>query len=115
MKARVIRAYKDRVDGSVHYPNTRVELTAERLGELAGKGFVEAEAPETSDGAPEPEAETEAPGTADGAPGPDAPAGDAPDVEAMTAAQLRALIAERGGSAPKRATKAQLLEIAGAL
>ena len=89
MKARVIRAYKDRVDGSVHYPNTTVELSEERLGELAGKGFVEPT---------------------------DTPAdGDAADLGAMTAAQLRDLIAERGCTAPRRATKAQLLEIAGAL
>lgn len=96
MKARVIRAYRDRVDGSVHYPNTTVELTAERLGELSGKGFVEP---------------TDAP--ADG--GASSGDGDAADLGAMTAAQLRDLIAERGGSAPRRATKAQLLEIAGAL
>ena len=94
MKARVIRAYKDRVDGSVHYPNTTVDLSEKRLGELAGKGFVEP-------GEAEPAGDAEGPG--------------APDLEAMTAAQLRDLIAERGGSAPKRATKAQLLEIAGAL
>lgn len=96
MKARVIRAYKDRVDGSVHYPNTTVELTAERLGELAGKGFVEP---------------FDTPADGGGHSGD----GDADDLEAMTAAQLRDLIAGRGGSAPKRATKAQLLEIAGAL
>ena len=96
MKASVIRAYKDRVDGSVHYPNTTVELSEERLGELAGKGFVEP---------------TDAPADGGGHP----VGGDAADLEAMTAAQLRDLIAERGGSAPRRATKAQLLEIAGAL
>lgn len=94
MKARVIRAYRDRVDGSVHCPNTRVELSEERLRELAGKGFVE-------------RAEGGADATDDG--------GAAPDLGAMTAAQLRDLIAERGGSAPRRATKAQLLQIAGAL
>lgn len=99
MKARVIRAYRDRVDGSVHCPNTRVELSEERLRELAGRGFVEAEGAEPADGA--------------GAPG--AEEGAAPDLGAMTAAQLRDLIAERGGTAPRRATKAQLLQIAGTL
>lgn len=96
MKARVIRAYKDRVDGSVHYPNTRVDLSEGRLGELAGKGFVEP---------------SDTPADGGGCAG----EGDAADLGAMTAAQLRDLIAERGGTAPKRATKAQLLEIAGAL
>lgn len=94
MRARVTRAYTDRVDGSVHYPNTTVELTEGRLAELSGKGFVEAVGEPTG-------------ATGD--------AGDGPDPGAMTAAQLRDLIAERGGTAPKRATKAQLLEIAGAL
>lgn len=87
MRARVTRAYTDRVDGSVHYPNMTVELTDERAAELSARGFVEpAPADEPTD-----------------------------DLGAMTAAQLRDLIAERGGTAPKRATKAQLLEIAGAL
>lgn len=93
MRARVTRAYTDRVDGSVHYPNTTVELTDERAAELSARGFVEP------------------------APGAAAPPAEEPatDLDAMTAAQLRDLIAGRGGSAPKRATKAQLLEIAGAL
>lgn len=91
MRARVIRAYIDRIDGSVHYPNTTVELTEGRAAELSGKGFVEADE--------EPTGATE-------------DAGDEPDLGAMTTAQLRDLIAERGGAAPKRATKAQLLSIA---
>lgn len=90
MRARVTKAYTDRIDGSVHYPNTTVELTDERAAELSAKGFVE-----LAPGAAPPPAEEAA-----------------TDLGAMTAAQLRDLIAERGGSAPKRATKAQLLSIA---
>lgn len=90
MRARVTRAYTDRLDGSVHYPNTTVELTDERAAELSARGFVE-----PAPGAAPPPAEEAA-----------------ADLGAMTAAQLRDLIAERGGSAPKRATKAQLLSIA---
>ena len=96
MKARVTVAYTDRLDRSVHYPNTTVDLSEERLVELAGKGFVEP---------------LDTPADGGGHSGD----GDAADLEAMTAAQLRDLIAERGGTAPKRATKAQLLQIAGAL
>lgn len=99
MKAKVTRAYTDRLDGSVHYPNTTVELSADRLSELAGKGFVEAASG----------------GDGGGGEPPEEGAADAPDLGAMTSAQLRDLIAERGGTAPKRATKAQLLEIAGSL
>lgn len=39
------------------------------------------------------------------------PAGDAPSLGGMTAAQLRALCAKRGVEAPRKATKAQLMEL----
>lgn len=99
MRASVTRAYTDRFDGSVHYPNTIVELSEARIRELSSKGFV---AP-----AEEPE-EAREEGAADGRGGDQAD----DDLGERTAAQLRELIEERGGSAPKRATKAQLLEIA---
>lgn len=44
MKATVLSAYTDRLDGNVHYKGETVELTAERGRELADKGIVELEA-----------------------------------------------------------------------
>lgn len=41
MKATVLSAYTDRLDGKVHLVGETVELTAERGEELAGKGIVE--------------------------------------------------------------------------
>lgn len=96
MRARVVRAYTDRIDRTVHQTGSEVVLPESRAKELEGKGFVRRLGAEPD------------PGEADGQ-------GGAPDLEQMTAAQLRDLIAERGGTAPKRANKAQLLEIAGAL
>lgn len=96
MRARVVRAYTDRIDRAVHQAGSEVELSEARAEELEGKGFVTRLGARTD------------PGAADGQ-------GGEPDLGQMTAAQLRGLIAGRGGTAPKRANKAQLLEIAGAL
>lgn len=49
-KARVIRAYTDRIDDSLHLVGDEVELTDARLTELQDGGFViavEAEPPKT--------------------------------------------------------------------
>lgn len=43
MKASVIKAYTDRLDGKVHFVGDTVELTAERADELGKGGFVEVE------------------------------------------------------------------------
>ena len=40
-KARVIRAYTDRVDSKVHLKGEEVELNSDRLVELEQGGFVE--------------------------------------------------------------------------
>lgn len=93
MRARVTRAYTDRIDGTLRCLGTTVDLSEARLAELSARGFVE---PEGNGGEPAPEA-------------------PAADLSEMTVAQLRDLIADRGGEAPKRATKARLVEIAGAL
>lgn len=44
MRARVTRAYTDRLDGTVHLPGEDVDITDERAWELASKGFVDADA-----------------------------------------------------------------------
>ena len=93
MKAIVTRAYTDRLDSTVHYPGQEVNLSEARLAELSAAGFVLA--------APEPP--------------PDAAAAEAPSLSDMTSRQLRDYIESRGGSAPAKATKARLAEIAGEL
>lgn len=45
MRAKVISAYTDRLDGAVHLPDEVVELTESRAKELADGGFVEAVKP----------------------------------------------------------------------
>lgn len=93
MRARVTRAYTDRIDGTLHCLGTTVDLSEDRLAELSARGFVEA-----MGDVPVPDTD-----------------GPAADLSGLTVAELRGLIAERGGKAPKRATKARLVEIAGAL
>lgn len=95
MRARVLNAYTDRIDMTVHHAGSEVDLSGERLAELEGKGFVEALAP----GA----------GPAPGAPDAAEPAAE---LEAMTAAGLREYISGRGYEPPARARKGELLAIA---
>ena len=109
MKARVIRAYTDRLDGTIRCLGTTVDLSEARMRELSSRGFVE---PNDVDASQEAGAQDVEPDDVDAAPEEGAPETDLDD---MTAAQLRDLIAERGGSAPKKATKARLVEIARAL
>ena len=124
MRARVLNAYTDRIDMTVHHAGSEVDLSGERLAELEGKGFVEALAPGAgpAPGAPdaaEPAAELEGKGfveaLAPGAgPAPGAPdaAEPAAELEAMTAAGLREYISGRGYEPPARARKGELLAIA---
>lgn len=98
MKALVVRAYTDRIDKTVHHPNTEVELSAERLEELARKGFVEP--------APGPD------GAGSEAGGPEDAGGEGAALDSMTKEQLKALISSKGGIFPKDARKAELVAIA---
>lgn len=43
MKAKVTRAYIDRITGAMHLKGDDVELTSERAAELSAGGFVEVE------------------------------------------------------------------------
>lgn len=129
MFATVTYPYRDRETYEIRRTGDTVELTPERFAELSANGYVDAASPiepmEPADGiAEEPEAEgaeqaeADAPEPAAGpAPeqeGPE-PAPAAPPAQEMTAQQLRDAIEARGGFAPKKANKAQLAELLGAL
>lgn len=102
MRATVTYPYRDRETLEVHRTGDEVELTAERFAELSAAGYVDAAEqaaePEEPEDAKTDEADEDA-------------AKEAKDVHEMTAAQLRAEIEARGGFAPKKATKAQLVEL----
>lgn len=129
MFATVTYPYRDRETYEIHRTGDTVELTPERFAELSASGYVDAASPiepmEPADGiAEEPEgegaeqAEADAPEpAAEPAPeqeGPE-PAPAAPPEQEMTAQQLRDAIEAKGGFAPKKANKAQLAELLGAL
>ncbi len=103
MRASVTYPYRDRETGLVRYLGEEVELAEARFAELSARGFVEQAPP----GAAPPEPACS--GVGDAAPGHDAAHGPAPS--AMTAAQLREAVEAKGGFAPMKATKAQLLAI----
>lgn len=130
MFATVTYPYRDRETYEIHRTGDTVELTPERFAELSANGYVDAASPidpmERADGVPEePEGEgaeqAEAAETAPAAePAPEQ--GEEPEPEPaahpeqeMTAQQLRDAIEARGGFAPKKANKAQLAELLGAL
>ena len=131
MFATVTYPYRDRETYEIHRTGDMVELTPERFAELSASGYVDAspiDPMEAADGIAE-EPEGEGAGQAEaGAPGPaDEPAPEqeeatepepapaaAPEKE-MTAQQLRDAIEAKGGFAPKKANKAQLAELLGAL
>ena len=143
MIATVTYPYRDRETYEIHRTGDTVELTPERFAELSANGYVDAAPPidpmEPADGVPEqPEGEgaeqaeaAEAAPAADPAPGqggearpePAAhpeqeepePAPAAPPEQEMTVQQLRDAIEAKGGFAPKKANKAQLAELLGAL
>lgn len=126
MFATVTYPYRDRETYEIHRTGDTVELTPERFAELSASGYVDAASPidpmEAADGiAEEPEGDDAEKAEADG-PGPAPkqeeaaePEPAAPPAQEMTAQQLRDAIEEKGGFAPKKATKAQLAELLGAL
>lgn len=129
MFASVTYPYRDRETYEIHRTGDTVELTPERFAELSANGYVDAASPiepmEPADGvAEEPEGEGAEQAEA-GAPEPAAepapeqeepePTPAAPPAQEMTAQQLRDAIEEKGGFAPKKANKAQLAELLGAL
>lgn len=129
MFATVTYPYRDRETYEIHRTGDTVELTPERFAELSANGYVDAASPidpmERADGVPEEpdgegaeQAEAGAPEPA-AEPAPDReepePTPAAPPAQEMTAQQLRDAIEARGGFAPKKANKAQLAELLGAL
>lgn len=125
MFATVTYPYRDRETYEIHRTGDMVELTPERFAELSASGYVDAASPidpmERADGVPEePEgegaeqAEADAPEPAPEQEEPE-PAPAAPPAQEMTAQQLRDAIEAKGGFAPKKANKAQLAELLGAL
>lgn len=125
MFATVTYPYRDRETYEIHRTGDTVELTPERFAELSASGYVDAASPidpmERADGiAEEPEgegaeqAEADAPEPAPEQEEPE-PEPAAPPAQEMTAQQLRDAIEARGGFAPKKANKAQLAELLGAL
>lgn len=129
MFATVTYPYRDRETYEIRRTGDMVELTPERFAELSASGYVDAASPidpvEPADGiADEPECERAEQAEADGpepaeepAPGQEGPdpAPAAPPEKEMTAQQLRDAIEAKGGFAPKKANKAQLAELLGAL
>lgn len=114
MFATVTYPYRDRETYEIHRTGDMVELTPERFAELSANGYVDAASPidpmERADSVhEEPEGEGAKQAEA-GGPGPAA----SPEQE-MTAQQLRDAIEAKGGFAPKKANKAQLAELLGAL
>ena len=125
MFATVTYPYRDRETYEIHRTGDTVELTPERFAELSASGYVDAASPidpmERADGVPEqPEddgaeqAEADAPDPAPEQEEPE-PAPAAHPEQEMTAKQLRDAIEAKGGFAPKKANKAQLAELLGAL
>ena len=132
MFASVTYPYRDRETYEIHRTGDTVELTPERFAELSANGYVDAASPidpteaaghlpdepegegaeQAEAGAPEPAADP-APDQ-EGAMKPE-PAPAAPPEQEMTVQQLRDAIEAKGGFAPKKANKAQLAELLGAL
>ena len=129
MFATVTYPYRDRETYEIHRTGDTVELTPERFAELSASGYVDAASPidqmEAAGHLPdEPEgegAEQAEPAATEPAAGPapereePEPAPAAPPEREMTAQQLRDAIEAKGGFAPKKANKAQLAELLGAL
>lgn len=132
MFATVTYPYRDRETYEIHRTGDTVELTPERFAELSANGYVDAASPidpmepadcivEEPEGEGAEQVEAGAPGPAadpapdqEGATKPE-PAPAAPPEQDMTVQQLRDAIEAKGGFAPKKANKAQLAELLGAL
>ena len=125
MFATVTYPYRDRETYEIHRTGDTVELTPERFAELSASGYVDAASPidpmeradsvhEEPEGEGAEQAEADAPEPAPEQEEPE-PTPAAPPAQEMTAQQLRDAIEEKGGFAPKKANKAQLAELLGAL
>ena len=101
MRALVTYPYRDRETGDLRVVGDEVELTADRFRELSLGGFVG-----------EPPADAPAATKAEKAP---AAEKAQPAADGMTVAQLRAAVEAKGGFAPKKATRGQLISILGSL
>ena len=111
MKATVKKAYTDRLLKTVHLPGDEVDLSGERLAELVAEG---AAAP-AAEVVPERTADGPAASRADAAESAPERAADrlpTADIELMTVQELVSYIGRMGGSAPSKAKKAELVEIA---
>lgn len=125
MFATVTYPYRDRETYEIHRTGDTVELTPDRFAELSASGYVDAASPidpmeradsvhEEPEGEGAEQAEADAPESAPEQEEPE-PTPAAPPAQEMTAQQLRDAIEEKGGFAPKKANKAQLAELLGAL
>ena len=125
MFATVTYPYRDRETYEIRRTGDTVELTPERFAELSASGYVDAASPidpmeradsvhEEPEGEGAEQAEADAPEPAPEQEEPE-PTPAAPPAQEMTAQQLRDAIEEKGGFAPKKANKAQLAELLGAL
>lgn len=124
MFATVTYPYRDRETYEVHRTGDMVELTPERFAELSANGYVDAASPidpmehaghlpDESEGEAAEQSEAAEPAPEQGEEPEPEPAAH-PEQE-MTAQQMRDAIEARGGFAPKKANKAQLAELLGAL
>lgn len=124
MFATVTYPYRDRETYEIHRTGDTVELTPERFAELSANGYVDAASPidpmeharhlpDESEGEAAEQSEAAEPAPEQGEEPEPEPAAH-PERE-MTAQQMRDAIEARGGFAPKKANKAQLAELLGAL
>lgn len=129
MFATVTYPYRDRETYEIHRTGDTVELTPERFAELSANGYVDAastidpmEAAGHLPDEPEGEGAERAAAVAPEPAADPAPEQEEPEPESaahpeqeMTAQQMRDAIEAKGGFAPKKANKAQLAELLGAL
>lgn len=126
MFATVTYPYRDRETYEVHRTGDTVELTPERFAELSANGYVDAASPidpmehaghlpDEPEGEAAEQAEADAPEPAPEQEEEAKPEPAAHPEQEMTAQQLRDAIEAKGGFAPKKANKAQLAELLGAL
>lgn len=124
MFATVTYPYRDRETYEIHRTGDTVELTPERFAELSANGYVDAASPidpmehaghlpDESEGEAAEQSEAAEPAPEQGEEPEPEPAAH-PEQE-MTSQQMRDAIEARGGFAPKKANKAQLAELLGAL
>ena len=116
MHASVTYPYRDRDTLKIHYAGDSVELAPERFAELEAAGFVTAADEVICEAATEEPTEAATEGQAEAEPEePTEEATEAPNPADMTVPELRAAIEAGGGFAPKKATKAELVKLYGAM